>query len=337
MVKVSVILPVYGVAQYIGKCTQSLLDQTLQEMEFIYVDDHGPDNSMELVRQMIENHPRKDQFVFLKPEHNVGAGMARNFAIPQAKGEYIAFVDSDDWVEPTMFEELYREAQAQGGVDLCYGQAAKDYLDGKPTEILKNPEVEPGALTREKRCYFLQHYVSLFWTFLFKREMIEKYGIRYPESRSADDSYFVTASLLLASSVAHVDKPFYHYLIRPGSVCTTKDSTKYQKRLATFRSLMAFLKEKGVYADYKDEIDFIYFKKGYLTSVFNYVYNSLEPKPDTVREIRKEMLEQLPDYAQNPYIRKKCAVRLLDRLLHCCPGLALKLIPVYIRKTNQVV
>lgn len=336
MVKVSVILPVYGVAAYIEKCTQSLLDQTLQEMEFIYVDDHGPDNSIELVQKMIADHPRRDQFVFLKPEHNMGAGMARNFAIPQAKGDYVAFVDSDDWVEPTMFEELYNEA-AKHGADLCCCQAAKDYLDGQPTEILKNPDIASGELTPEKRRFFLTHYVSLFWTFIYKREMIERQGIRYPSSRSADDSYFVTSNLLLANSLAHVDKPFYHYLIRPGSVCTTKDSTKYQKRLETFRSLMAFLKEKGVYGQYKQEIDFIYIKKGYLTSVFNYVYNSLEPKKQTIGEIRRELMEQVPDYARNSYFRKKCALRTLDCMLHHCPSLALKLIPIYIKRTNQVV
>lgn len=335
--KVSVILPVYGVAQYIEKCTESLLNQTLQDMEFIYVDDHGPDNSIELVQNMIKDHPRKDQFVFLKPEHNMGAGMARNFAIPHAKGEYIAFVDSDDWIEPTMFEELYNEAKAQGSADLCYCQAAKDYLDGQPTEILRNPDIPAGALTPDKRKYFLTHYVSLFWTFIYKREMVEKYQIRYPETRSADDSYFVTSNLLLAASVAHVDKPFYHYLIRPGSVCTTKDSTKYQKRLATFASLMAFLKEKGVYGPYKAEIDFIYLKKGYLTSVFNYVYNSLEPRKTTVHEIRQEMLRQVPDYSKNSYFRSKLSLRTLDCLLHHFTGLALKLIPIYIKKTNQVV
>ena len=337
MIKVSVILPVYGVAEYIEKCTQSLLEQTLQEMEFIYVDDHGPDNSIELVQKMIADHPRKSQFVFLKPEHNMGAGMARNFAIPHAKGEYVAFVDSDDWVEPTMFEELYNAAIAQGGVDLCYCQAAKDYLDGQPTEILRNPEIEPGTLTDEKRRFFLTHYVSLFWAFIYRREMLLATGIEYPETRSADDSYFVTSNLLLANSVARVDKPFYHYLIRPGSVCTTKDSTKYQKRLATFASLMKFLKDKGVYNDYKAEIDFIYLKKGYLTSVFNYVYNSLEPKKSTVAEIRAEMMRQVPDYGRNAYFRSKMSLRMLDWLLKCMPGLALKLIPVYIKRTNQVV
>lgn len=337
MIKVSVILPVYGVAQYIEKCTESLLAQTLQEMEFIYVDDHGPDNSIELVQNMIANHPRREQFVFLKPEHNMGAGMARNYAIPQAKGEYVAFVDSDDWVEPTMFEELYNEAKRHGGTDLCCCQAAKDYLDGQPTEILRNPDIKPGQLSDDKRRHFLTHYVSLFWTFIYKREMIERWGIRYPSSRSADDSFFVTSNLLLAGSIAHVDKPFYHYLIRPGSVCTTKDSTKYQKRLETFRTLMAFLKEKGVYSKFKPEIDFIYLKKGYFTSVFNYVYNSLEPKKETIHEIRKEMMMQVPDFKRNEYFNSKISLRSLDWMLAHCTGLALKIIPIYIRRKNLVV
>lgn len=337
MVKVSVILPVYGVAQYIEKCTQSLLDQTLENMEFVFVDDYGPDNSIELVRKMIENHPRKEQFVFLKPEHNLGAGMARNFAIPQAKGEYIAFVDSDDWVEPVMFEELYNEANRMNGVDICCCQAFKDYSDGKSSEILKNPFIEPGEITYEKRSVFLQNYVSLFWTFIYRREFLEKYGIRYPEDRSADDSFFVTSSILLAHTASQVDKPFYHYLIRPGSICTTKDSTKYHKRLSTFRKLMRFVKEKGVYEEYKNEVDFIYIKKGYLSSVFNYVSNSLEPQRETIDEIYKELVSQVPDFSQNKFYRRKISLKILVWLLRHMPNLAIKLIRVYIKRTNQVV
>ena len=337
MVKVTVILPVYGVAEYIEKCTQSLLAQTLDEMEFIFVDDHGPDDSIDIVKRTIAGHPREGQFRFLKPEHNLGAGMARNFAIPEAQGQYIAFVDSDDWIEPTMFEELYNEAMAKGGVDICYCQAAKDYLDGQPTEILKNPDVEAGEMTREKRSYFLQNYVSLFWTFIFKRELIENNGIRYPEDRSADDSYFVSANLMLATSLAHVDKPFYHYLIRPGSVTSTKDSTKYQKRLSTFRKLLQFAKDKGVYAEYKHEVDFIYIKKGYMSSVFNYVSNSLEPKTSTLREIYDELLNQVPDYNKNPFYKKKTSLRVLIWMLRHTPCTAKKVIAVYARKKNVVV
>lgn len=337
MVKVSVILPVYGVAEYIEKCTQSLLAQTLDNMEFIFVDDHGPDNSIELVQNMIEGHPRQDQFVFLKPEHNLGAGMARNFAIPKAKGEYIAFVDSDDWVEPTMFEDLYNEAVRAGYTDICYCQVSKDYLDGKPSEILKNPDILPGPISHKKRSYFLQNYVSLFWTFIYKRNFIEKHLIRYPEDRSADDSFFVTCNLLLAESSTHIDKPLYHYLIRPGSVCTTKDSTKYQKRLSTFRKLMVFAKEKNVYDEYKEEMDYIYIKKGYIASVFNYVSNSLEPKKETIGEIYQELLQQVPDYKKNSFYNKKTSLKLLVWSLQHTPNLAIKAISVYAKQKRLAV
>ncbi len=337
MVKVSIILPVYGVAQYIEKCTQSLLVQTLDDMEFLFVDDHGPDNSIELVKTLIAGNPRETQFRFLKPEHNLGAGMARNFAIPQAKGEYIAFVDSDDWVEPTMFAELYNEAKRQDDADLCCCQVQKDYTDGQHSETVSNPIVESGAFDKVKKEYFLAHYVSMFSSFLMKRSMIEQYHIRFPEERCADDSYFIGCCLMTATSIARVDKPFYHYVIRPGSVTTTRDSTKYKKRLAVFAKLMLFAKDCGAYREEKEVIDFIYLKKGYLASVFNYLYNSSEPTIDTLHKIHDELLFQVPGYKYNRYLRKRTSLRALMCLIRCCPRIAMRIIPRYVKKTHQVV
>ena len=337
MVKVSVILPVYGVAQYIEKCTRSLMAQTLDEMEFIFVDDHGPDDSIDIAKRTIAGHPRENQFVFLKPEHNMGAGMARNFAIPQAKGEYIAFVDSDDWILPEMFEELYNTAVRNEKSDLCCCQMQKEYPDGSLGEILKNPHVGNGPLTHDKRSEFLTHYVSLFASFIYKRELLLTHNIGFAEDRSADDSFFVTCTLLTAKSIAYVEKPFYMYLIRPGSVTTTKDSTKYQKRLSTFRKLMLFTKENGTYNEFKDEMDFIYIKKGYLASVFNYVSNSLEPKKETIQEIYKELLVEVPDYAQNPFYRKQPKLRALVWMLQHTPGIAAKVISIYAKKKKIIV
>ncbi|MBQ2190455.1 MAG: glycosyltransferase [Paludibacteraceae bacterium] len=336
MIKVSVILPVYGVAEYIVKCTESLLAQTLEEMEFIFVDDRGPDNSIELLKQTIKGHPREKQFRILTPEHNLGAGMARNFAIPEAKGEYIAFVDSDDWIEPDMFESMYNRAREAGLPDLCLCQASKDYLDGKPSEILTNPDVAEGEFTHDKRAYFLTHYVSCFWTFLYRRELIEKYTIRYPEDRSADDSYFLACNLMTATSLARVDKPFYHYLIRPGSVCTTKDSVKYKKRLTVFSKLMAWAKQMGIYAEFQPEIDFLYIKKGYLTTIVNYITNATEPRKEVFAEIYDTLCKEVPEYNKNPYLRKKFVLRLLVYICHTCPKTATFLLRYYAKKYNVV-
>ena len=337
MVKVSVILPVYGVAEYIEKCTKSLLAQTLGEMEFIFVDDHGPDDSIDIAKRTIAGHPREGQFRFLKPEHNLGAGMARNFAIPQANGEYVAFVDSDDWVLPGMFEELYNAAKQNGDCDLCCCQMQKEYPDGSIGEILENPHVDNGLINHERRSFLLTHYVSLFASFIYKREFLLDNRILFAEDRSADDSYFVTCAWMKAESIAYVDKPFYRYLIRPGSVTTTKDSSKYQKRLSTFRKLMQYIKENRLYEEFKDEVDFIYLKKGYMASVFNYVSNSLEPKTATLREIYDELLSQVPDYNKNPFYKKKTSLRVLIWMLRHTPCTAKKVIAVYARKKNVVV
>ena len=336
MIKVSVILPVYGVADYIVKCTESLLAQTLQEMEFLFVDDRGPDNSIELLKQTIKGHPREKQFRILTPEHNLGAGMARNFAIPEAKGEYIAFVDSDDWIESDMFERMYNCAKEQGGTDLCMCQASKDYLDGTPSIVLTNPDVIEGEFTHEKRAFFLTHYVSYFWTFIYKRELIEKYAIRYPEDRSADDSFFLACALMTAKSISRVDAPFYHYLIRPGSVCTTKDSVKYKKRLTVFSKLMAYAKQQGVYEAFKPEIDFLYIKKGYLSTLVNYVVNALEPKKEVFAEVYAELQKEVPEYAQNAYLKQKLALRVLIDICHSCPRVATYILRYYAKKNNIV-
>lgn len=336
-IKVSVILPVYGVAAYIEKCAQSLMNQTLQEIEFLFVDDHGPDNSIELLKQTIKGHAREKQFRILTPEHNLGAGMARNYAIPEANGEYIAFVDSDDWIEPDMFETLYAEAHAQGDADLCYCQQFKDFEDhSAETMILKNPVVEPGVFTYEKKAFFLTHYVSYFTTFLFKRSFVEQRAVRFPEDRSADDSFFLACALMTASSIARVDKPFYHYLIRPGSVTTTKDSVKYKKRLMVFSKLMAYAKAQGVYEDLKQELDFLYIKKGYVSSLVNYVTNALEPRKEVFAEIYQALLDEVPDYKQNDYLRMKKSVRLLIALCRNCPALATPLLRFYAKKNNIV-
>lgn len=336
MIKVSVILPVYGVAEYIVKCTESLLAQTLQEIEFLFVDDRGPDNSIELLKQTIKGHPREKQFRILTPEHNLGAGMARNYAIPEAKGEYIAFVDSDDWIEPDMFERMYNRAKDQGGTDLCMCQAYKDYLDGTPSIILKNPDVTEGEFTHEKRAFFLTHYVSYFWTFLYKRDLIEKHAIRYPEDRSADDSFFLACALMTAKSIARVDAPFYHYLIRPGSVCTTKDSVKYKKRLMVFSKLMAYAKEQGVYEAFQPEIDFLYIKKGYVSTLVNYVVNALEPKKEVFAEVYETLLKEVPACKTNAYLERKKVLKILLYICQKCPRTATCILRYYAKRNNIV-
>lgn len=326
MIKVSVILPVYGVAQYIEKCTQSLLAQTLDDMEFIFVDDQGPDNSMEVVRRTIAGHPREHQFRFLDPGNNLGPGMARNYAIPYTEGEYVAFVDSDDWVEPDMFEILYRQAESYGKVDLCYGHAFKDSSEDRHRELLKNPLVDSGMFTHDSRAYFLVNYVSYFWTFIYKKEHLMRDGVRFPEARWSEDSYFISSSLMTARSIACVDKPLYHYQVRPGSASTTRNSTKYLQRIEVFDKLLQYAKDRHVYEEYKEEIDFVYIKKCGLSALVDYIKDSSSPTCVIYSEICEVISSRIPNYQTNKYYKKSPSVRSLLWIAQHAPGLFTKLV-----------
>lgn len=108
---VSVIVPIYGVEPYIEKCARSLFEQSLENMEFIFVNDCTPDKSVEILRQVIEDYPRRYlQIQIIEHEENRGLAMARNSGLLIAKGEYIIHCDSDDWVELDMYEEMYEKA-----------------------------------------------------------------------------------------------------------------------------------------------------------------------------------------------------------------------------------
>ena len=115
MPKVSVIVPVYGVEKYIERCDRSLFEQTLEDIEFIFVDDCTPDKSIEILKNVLEDYPlRKKQVLIISHEKNMGLPIARQSGLKVASGDYIIHCDSDDWVDTTMYEKMYNKAIEDG-------------------------------------------------------------------------------------------------------------------------------------------------------------------------------------------------------------------------------
>ena len=329
---VSIIIPVYNAGPYIEACMASLVAQTLDNIEVLLVDDHGRDDSMELARRFVEAHPSGKTFRFLTTPHNMGPGPARNVGIEAAQGEYVAFVDSDDVVEPGFCELLYREAK-QYDADLTYCQAQLV----KEDEILpmSNPLVKNGPFDGEQRRFFLTHYTTLFVSFLYRRSLLNEYGIRFPSTRSAEDSYFLTCSLLAATRIACVDKSLYHYLVHDESLSEVRNPKRYQDKIQSFDLLMQFAREKGLYEPDKAELDYIYLKKAYLLGIFTYIYNEDYPQTLVLNNIYNHLISYVPYYKRNSYYREDYRMRLLHTLIRTFPALAKKLIPLYIRKTKM--
>ena len=151
---VSVIVPIYGVEPYIEKCARSLFEQSLENMEFIFVNDCTPDKSVEILRQVIEDYPRRYlQIQIIEHEENRGLAMARNSGLLIAKGEYIIHCDSDDWVELDMYEEMYEKA-LEKNADIVICDYYAEYSNKRIYHIQREP--------REKEEYFDKNITRLF-------------------------------------------------------------------------------------------------------------------------------------------------------------------------------
>ena len=325
MYKVSIISPVYNVEKYILTCISSLLNQTLEDIEIIFVDDHGNDNSIEKAKEYLAKQNIKKVFRFIETPSNSGPGTARNLGIKIAQGEYVAFIDSDDRIEPTYCEELYLTAKKYN-CDLCCCQAWMDFEDERKSILLKNPKVKNGPLSVDNRKNFLTNFVAYHWTFLFKKEFLLEKQIQYPKERSSEDSFFIILSVLSAQSMAVIDSPLYHYIIRNSSLSNSKNEYRYKDKLSVFNQMLSRTKDDGLYSGYKQEIDFLYLKKGFFVSVFDYIANSLSPKKTVITEICNELEKQIPDYSGNSYYRKKIISRLFVFLIRRIPLLATLLI-----------
>ena len=332
MPRISIIIPVYNAASYIEDCIASLMAQTMDDIEVLLIDDHGNDDSMSIAQHYVESHPCRQQFRFLATPHNMGPGPARNVGIEAAQGEYIGFVDSDDVVATDFCELLYQAAKGHDA-DLAYCQAELV----KPTETLalRNPVIESGAFEGATRSYFFTHYTTLFVSFLYRRSLIEKYGIRFPATRSAEDSYFLTCALLGTQRMACVDKALYQYLVHEESLSESRNPKRYADKMKSFDLLIEFARNEGLYDANSAELDYIYLKKGYLLSILTYIYNAEKPKQLTLRKLYLHLLDYVPHYKENPYYRADLKLRLLHALVRRCPRLSIKVLPWYIRKTKM--
>lgn len=273
MYKVTVIVPVYRVASYIGRCMDSLRGQTLAEVEVLLVDDCSPDESVALVNDyIVRNHLETDWHILHTP-YNSGPGVARNIGIAAAGGEYIAYVDGDDWIEPQMLESLYAMAKRQDA-DLSSSAAILDYPDGSH-RLMTNPVVGCGEVTEAKRKHLLRHFVSNFTTTLFRREWLRENGITFPSSMSGEDSCYMGMCYLMCRRIAQCDTPYYHYIIYPESTSHRRHVYRGREKRKAFGALLAYAQKQGLWEAYKGELRLIYLKKAVLTSIIDYIKSYL--------------------------------------------------------------
>ena len=232
--KMSIIIPVYNVEKYLRQCLDSAMNQTLREIEIICINDGSTDSS----GAILDEYAAQDSRLIVLRQENQGLGIARNNTLKQVRGKYIAFLDSDDWLELTFCEKLYRKAQgSQADVITCFphvlGNSYKRHLS------LKNFSFA-DRFSLEERLEVMDVAIEV-WNHLWKTEMVRRYSIQFSSLRSTEDLLFTICGLIFAEKVSVLNERLYYWEESAGK----KDSC-FLEMPQVFMEITEKLKEEKV-------------------------------------------------------------------------------------------
>ncbi len=250
---VSVIVPMYNVEDYIAECLQSLLNQTLENIEVIVVDDCSTDNSVEVVKKFLPKFGDRLNLISLKP--NTGcASVPRNFALNAAKGKYIYFLDSDDFIDKTALEDFYKIAE-EFNADVVHSEKCfiHEEIDGKIKDELastqtgkfvEEPTFETSDIGERVNAFIKKRFLWWGCNKLFRRDFLIANKIQFPQMTSYEDLVFSFCCLITAKNYVRVPFVSYHYRIRKTSLShqSSKSVRLIQNLIEAVKTMDHFMK-----------------------------------------------------------------------------------------------
>ena len=244
-IKVSVFIPVYNAEKYIEHCAQTLFEQTLQEIEFIFVDDCSPDNSISILEEVAKKYPKKNIRI-IRHTKNAGPLCARKTAMENAKGKYWICCDSDDWVEHDMYERMLIVAESEQADMVCCG-IVKEGTTSIPIRYNKQSETKYDILNPDK----FGGIYGIQTNKLINASLYMKHDIKKLEGLSMWEDSCVTIPLrLLSKKTILMRECFYHYNVaNAGSICHTLSKKHRMDMISAIKFLNCFFKENNLEKD----------------------------------------------------------------------------------------
>ena len=295
MVKVSVIIPVYKVEEYLPKCLESLINQTLKDIEIIVVNDGSPDNSEKIIKE----YSKKDKRVVYIKKENGGQGSARNLGLKKARGEYISFIDSDDWIDNDMLESMYNKAKENASDIVMCGY--KNVSSKGIEEVFIDKNIEKEFKNNSLNKFFL---TAMVWDKIYKKEFLINSKIEFIEDKVwyEDLEYSVTL-ISLTDKIDFVNKPFYNYLIREQSTMRNTNIIKNLDLIIIFDGIIDFYKNNNLYDKYYEELEFIaidHFSSGMIRVIKS--KGNIKDKRAVLKEYDKYLRKHFYNLKNNKYL-----------------------------------
>lgn len=270
--KLSIIVPVYKVEEYLGECVDSLLSQTIDDYEIILVDDGSPDNSGKIADEYAAVNPDMIRVLHID---NGGQGRARNFALDIAKGDFVGFVDSDDWVTHDMYEKMYTRA-AETGADVVVCDFMERFADGResmlPASLQDNWLGSAGSSCNK----------------IFRRSLVG--ALRFPVGLWYEDFYFSAVMLLRSKHTEFIAEPLYIYRRGQESTMHNNNAAKNLDML----TIMDMLEKEMVPAGYKDDFEFFLVNHVLLDSISRLAKQDAPERKEVIGKLRQYVQAKIP-------------------------------------------
>ncbi len=297
MIKVSIIVPVYNVETYLEKCVESLICQTHKNIEIILVDDGSTDNCPFLC----DVFSKKDSRITVVHKENGGLSSARNEGIKIATGDYIAFVDSDDYVKENYIKLLLNACLENNcTISACgyyeyYSESNYKTICGEKACVISSEDAIKDIFTMKNEVCVVA------WNKLYAKTLFTEFGINYPEGKIHEDVFTTYKLCALTDEVAYVNEPLYYYVQRQTSIMGQTFSRKRLQLLEAVESISSFVKEKS--PEFDDE--FVYYTfLNYLT-LLNAMADCRYKDSSLFKELRAKIWDMLPELKTNKYFGKK--------------------------------
>lgn len=300
MKKVSVIVPVYNMEKYLDKCLQSLVDQTLKDIEIIVINDGSTDNTQKIIDRYYKKYP--DLIVPFKNK-NQGISKTRNFGIAKSRGEFISFIDSDDYVQKNFLEELYDRA-IKDNLDIVVCDYYNFFESKNLLEVKKIVDFENTAVKDNLELLFKIN--SSPWNKLYKRNLITRSNYRFPENIKYEDLGYIPILLLEAKKVGKVNKPLNYYLIRGNSETTTIDKRVFDI-FKILNILYDFFKKENIINS--SEVEYLFIEKLTIYNLQQKLNKDIEVKKQFTEESFKYLNNFFPEWKNNKYFKKQSIFR----------------------------
>ena len=283
MALISVIVPIYGVEKYLNKCVESLVSQTHKDLEIILVDDGSKDNCP----KMCDAWAEKDSRIKVVHKENGGLSDARNAGYPYAAGDYLSFIDSDDYIESTFFEKLLAKME-ESGADIV--ECGTRYVDeeGKELKVRPSQDGEFDKITALKMLVKEKGLYQTVWNKLYKKEVIG--GLLFEKGKYNEDEFWTYRVFDKAEKVVSIEEPLYNYLQRGSSIIGVGYNLRRLDGLDALYERMQYLQKYEQLSDLVCQ-DFIMATLWHMQSVMRHLKGDV--KKQTIKKI-KGMLKNTP-------------------------------------------